>query len=99
MQRHALWAQRAGLRPSPISPDFPESTREAYEPLSAYARHHTATLELLRTLDAIRARCERPMHERTRRVADDLARKGSRQSPVYYQRSKGLLFDQFGDQG
>jgi Ca-activated chloride channel family protein len=100
----AAWQARIVSRATALNRDgdqlgLEQLWREEYEPFAAYARHHEATLGFLRTLDAIRARCERPMHERTRRVAADLARKGSRQSPVYYQRSKGLLFDQFGDQG
>jgi Ca-activated chloride channel family protein len=67
------------------------------ESFRIYSRFHADTREFELGVDHIRIRCRRPIDERTRRVADDLARKSSRQGRVLYGRSKGSLLQQFDD--
>jgi Ca-activated chloride channel homolog len=70
--------------------------REA-DPFVAYALLQPATLSFAATVRRLVERAVRPMPERTRKAAKDMAVKIARKERGHYERDRGSLFDQFGD--
>jgi hypothetical protein len=68
---------------------------EQLEPFTAYANLQPQTRNFARTVARMRQRAERPMPERRRKQALDLAVKHARQADVYYCMDKGGVEEQF----
>ena len=68
-----------------------------FEAFTAYANAHQETRAYVRTIRQMRSRAARPMHERSRKQAFDMATKGARQARAYYSMDKGSIAEQFDD--
>lgn len=68
-----------------------------FEKFTAYANAHRETRDYVRTIRRMRNRAARPMPERSRKQAFDMATKGARQAHAYYSMDKGSVAEQFDD--
>ena len=68
-----------------------------FDAFSLYAAQHRETQAFVATIERMRARTSRPMPERRRKQARDMAGKMARQVEVLYQAQKGSVLEQFSE--